>query len=407
MELSPILSALRRNKVGAILIAVQMAVTVAILCNGLFISQQRLVRSHSPSGTDEPNIFVIANQWVVEPGDLPSRVTEDLVALRSLTEVVDAYATNSYPLSNSGTNDGISLQPNQKHSTTTAALYYGDEHALHTLGLTLVAGRNFNADEIIDQGENGQPQPAGVIVTRTLADKLYPRGNALGRTLFMTSESATTRIVGIVERLQIPWVGGGPSFDAILDNSVLVPYRPIWQSSYYVVRARSGQLPATMKAAQKQLTDISRERVIEKVQPLLDARIEAHRNNRGFAVFLSVVCAVLLVVTAFGIVGLTSYWVAQRRRQIGIRRALGATRSGIVRYFQTENLLIAAAAAAVGAALANALNLLMVGSFEMARLPIGYTVAGAVAVLLLGQFATLWPALRAASIPPAIAARGA
>ena len=70
------------------------------------------------------------------------------------------------------------------------------------------------------------------------------------------------------------------------------------------------------------------------------------------AVILGVVCAALVAVTSFGIVGLTSYWVAQRRRQIGIRRALGATRNAIIRYFQTENLMIAGAGAAVGIALA-------------------------------------------------------
>jgi len=113
----------------------------------------------------------------------------------------------------------------------------------------------------------------------------------------------------------------------------------------------------------------------------------------------------LLAVTAFGIVGLTSYWVTQRRRQIGIRRALGATRSAIARYFQTENLLIASTGAALGVALAVALNLWMVNTFEMARLHIGYALFGALVVLLLGQLAVLWPARRAASIPPALATR--
>ena len=88
--------------------------------------------------------------------------------------------------------------------------------------------------------------------------------------------------------------------------------------------------------------------------------------------FLSVVCAALVAVTAFGIVGLTSYWVAQRRRQIGIRRALGATRQAIVRYFQTENFLIAAAGSLIGVGLAIALNLWMVSTFEMERLHVGY-----------------------------------
>ena len=122
---------------------------------------------------------------------------------------------------------------------------------------------------------------------------------------------------------------------------------------------------------------------------------------------LGVVCGALILVTGFGIVGLTSYWVSQRRRQIGIRRALGATRHAIVRYFQTENLLIAGAGSAAGVGLAVALNLWMVGSFEMERLNFGYAVIGAVLVLLLGQVSVLWPALRASAIPPAMATRNA
>jgi putative ABC transport system permease protein len=99
--------------------------------------------------------------------------------------------------------------------------------------------------------------------------------------------------------------------------------------------------------------------------------------------------------------------VAQRRRQIGIRRALGATRNAIIRYFQTENFLIAAAGAAAGVALAVSLNLWMVSAFEMQRLHVSYTIIGAIVVLLLGQAAVLWPAMKAASVPPALATRSA
>jgi putative ABC transport system permease protein len=138
-----------------------------------------------------------------------------------------------------------------------------------------------------------------------------------------------------------------------------------------------------------------------------DTRVTAYRDDRGLAVILAVVCAALVAVTGFGIVGLTSYWVSQRRRQIGIRRALGATRGAILRYFQTENLLIASAGAVVGVGLAIGINLWMVSSFEMPRLNFVWTLVGAVAVLLLGQLAVLWPAMRAASLPPALATRSA
>jgi putative ABC transport system permease protein len=210
-----------------------------------------------------------------------------------------------------------------------------------------------------------------------------------------------------VDTLQVPWTQSGGWGSTFFYSSIIEPFQYSDQISQYIVRVKPGQLAAAMQAAQKKLLEVNRARVVEGVQSMSQARVAAYRNDRGLVVILGVVCAALLAVTAFGIVGLTSYWVAQRRRQIGIRRALGATRRAILRYFQTENLIIASTGAALGVALAIALNLWMVNSFEMARLRVSYALVGALVVLLLGQLAVLWPALRAASIPPALATRSA
>jgi putative ABC transport system permease protein len=160
-----------------------------------------------------------------------------------------------------------------------------------------------------------------------------------------------------------------------------------------------------MTAARNQLYQISRQRIIMGMQSLTDARRDSYRGDRGVAVIMGVVCAILLGVTAFGIVGLTSYWVSQRRRQIGIRRTLGATRGTILRHFQAENLLIAAGGCILGVLLALAANLWVLRSIALTRLPLVYPLIGVAAMLLLGQLAVLWPALRAASVPPAVATR--
>jgi putative ABC transport system permease protein len=138
---------------------------------------------------------------------------------------------------------------------------------------------------------------------------------------------------------------------------------------------------------------------------MLETRRRAYRDDRGLAIVLAIVSVVLLLVTAFGIIGVTSFWVSQRRRQIGIRRAMGATRTAILRYFQTENLMIATAGAVLGILLALTLNFWMAGKFELTRMSVGSTVIAAVVVLVLGQIAVLWPALRAASISPVVAIR--
>jgi putative ABC transport system permease protein len=172
-----------------------------------------------------------------------------------------------------------------------------------------------------------------------------------------------------------------------------------------MVRARPVERDAVMKSAEAKLFAIDDNRIL-KSKSMQQIRIEAYRGDHGLIVLLTAICAALLVVTAFGIIGLTSYWVAQRRQQIGIRRALGATRRAIVRYFQTENFMIAATGAVIGIAFAMALNLWMVRNFEMVRMDSSRAIIGAIVILLLGQFAVIWPALRAASIPPALATRG-
>jgi putative ABC transport system permease protein len=322
--------------------------------------------------------------------------------------VVDAYATNSVPLTDGGSSEGISLHPDQKSSTARSAIYFGDQHTIASLGLKLIAGRNFNPEEITDKtGYNDTRPPTSVIITKALAEKLFPGGNAVGQSIYDQSLKGQVPIIGVVERLQVPWVTGswGSTFN---DNSTILPIH--FAGPYpidYVIHAKPGQAAALIQAAPKKLFDISRARVIGKVRPMTALRKEIYKDDKGLVVILGVVCAALLAVTAFGIVGLTSYWVAQRRRQIGIRRALGATRNAIIQYFQTENFLIAGAGAVIGVALAVSLNLWMVSAFSMERLNTGYALIGAVVVMLLGQAAVLWPALKAASIPPALATRAA
>ncbi len=408
MEFRPILSAMRRNKVGAVLIAVQMAITLAILCNGLFIIEQRITLSKRPTGADEANVFVIDNQWVGNPPDIAARLQADLAMLRSLPGVVDATASNSFPLSGGGSTDGIKLDPDQKDESALSARYLVDEHGMQALGLKLIAGRNFNADEVKDlHGYTDRTPASATIITRALAEKLFPGQDALGRSIFSVGQKNTIPIVGIIDRLQVPWVGASGWGSKFNDQSMLVPYHFLSTYTHYIVRTKPGQLAVALQAAQKKLFEVNRGRVLQRTQSLIEARKKAYQDDIGLAVILGVVCTALVAVTAFGIVGLTSYWVAQRRRQIGIRRALGASRNAIIRYFQTENLLIAAAGAAAGVALAVSLNLWMVNAFEMERLHTSYALVGAIIVLLLGQAAVLWPAMKAASIPPALATRAA
>jgi putative ABC transport system permease protein len=333
MELRPILSAMRRNKFGALLIATQMAVTLAFLANALTLIEQRVAWSARPSGVEESNLFVIRTDSIDHNADMAAHQAADVAALRSLPGVVDAYTANMYPMEGGGWIETIQLTPDQKTYSAMAAHYMGDEHALRTLGLKLIAGRNFTADEIADRTENDLPRPSGFIVTKELAAKLFPQGDALGQSIYVENDKPSP-IIGIVERLQGPMNSATGLSSTFAQNSILSPYRLIGESSVYAVRTQPGQLDSVMKAAETRLLALDENRIL-KSQTMLQIRTDAYRGDHGLIVLLSAICAALLIVTAFGIIGLTSYWVAQRRQQIGIRRALGATRRAIVRYFQT------------------------------------------------------------------------
>ena len=404
MEILPILSALRRNRVGAILIGIQIALTLAIVCNSLSIIQDRLAKMSRPSGIDEDNVFTLGNQWVGQPTDIPQKVTQDLAALRSMPDVVDASSMDSYPLRGGGWSQGIEHQHHQKTMSAQTSIYFSDEHTPAALGIRLVAGRWFTPDEIGTWQLNDVKVPGQMIVTRALAKDLFPDGDALGKSVLMSESGNSTQIIGIVDRTETPWVAStfGVGFE---ENSTFLPYQFDYNGSYYVVRTKPGRQAEVMRAVEQRLQDVERNRVIEHVRSFAETRALAYRSFRALSMILGTVCGLLLIVTACGIVGLTTYWVNQRRRQIGVRRALGARRIDILRYFQTENLLIAGAGSALGVCLALGGNLWLVTHMDMTRIGVGYLISAAAIVLALSQASVIWPAARAASIPPAMATR--
>ena len=221
------------------------------MCNSLFIIQQRLRSSERPTGLQEQDIFTIANQWVGNPPDLAAKLQADLTALRALPEVVDAYVSNSYPLSNGGWDDGIMMEPGDAHWAATGALYFADEHmGLPTLGLKLVSGRNFEPAEIIERNDMEGKAPAALIVSQALATKLFPTGDALGKSIYLSNYKQKSPIIGIVERLQQPWTSIG---NKRVEFAMLQPFRYVAHYSHYVVRAKPGQIETAMKErAEKQ-----------------------------------------------------------------------------------------------------------------------------------------------------------
>ena len=406
MQIRPILATLRYHKAGTLLIALQIALTLAIVCNALFIIQQRRAHVAQPSGLDESGLLIVHNEWVGRPsvGEMGALAAADLDTVRRIPGVTDVYASESYPYGGTGIVFGIGHSPDKRKYVSETALYFADDHALATLGLKLIAGRNFRADEIATIGEHDKIAPPVIIVTQALAQRLFPDGSALGKLVYISDRPST--IIGIVERMHTPWVDS--SMAQWGECSTLLPFRQLTAITQYIIRTRPDQLTEVAAHVRTTLYAAHRLRVIPPkngVETFAQVRADAYKSDRGMVILMSAVSAILLVVTGAGIVGLTSFWVSQRRKQIGVRRALGATKHDILGYFLTENLLIGLAGVVLGGVLAIGLNLWLMHQFEMGRLAPEYLLAGVAILLLLGQGAVLAPAWRASHVPPVEATR--
>jgi putative ABC transport system permease protein len=408
MEIRPILSSLSRHKITAWLVIIEIALTCAIVCNAVFLISQRVDRMNMVSGIAEHELVEIQLANLGVRPDAKARTQEDLAALRQIPGVTQVSLANQMPFSDSETNNSIKLDPTQKLPSLSAALYWG-ENLAQTFGTQLVAGRNLREDDYRDldavnkAAAGGDPNdkalPRVLVITQAVADKLWPGKNPLGRFIYFGKTPET--VVGVVAHLVRP-----ASFSQGAEFSFLVPIRPVvGDGSSYLIRTDPQERQRVLKAALAALKSLDPRRVVIEKRTWDDVRSEFFQNDRAMTGLLVGVCVALLVVTALGIVGLGSFWVAQRRRTIGVRRALGATRGNILHYFQTENFLLATIGIVIGMVLAYAINLFLMLHYELPRLPLIYFPVGAVLLWSIGQLAVLGPALRAAAVPPVVATR--
>lgn len=401
MHFAPILAALRRHRLATMLIALEIALACAVLCNACFLIASRMSLMHIESGVDESSLALIKLDCDdCNSTDLNARM---MAALRAVPGVQSVAAVNAVPFSDRAGDNGVSLD--REHYVAVPHFYLGGPGSAEALGLRLAEGRPFQPEDF-QAGEVWVMPDTPVWITRALADKLWPGEPALGKEFWVT-DKFHFRVVGVLSHLARPDPGGYRGAGAA-EWSVFAPMAPgkVLKGTY-VLRAAPADLArvvrdaraAAQKAAPEAVLDLKQSRAVS------DLRDDFFRPSRIMAGMLVGVIIALLLVTAMGIVGLASFWVQQRRKQIGIRRAIGATRHDILRYFQTENFLIVSGGIVIGMLLAIALNLALMKFYELPRLPMFYLPVGAVVLWLLGQAAVLGPALRAASVPPVVATR--
>ena len=399
MELGPILSSLRRSPTGAILVALQIALALAITVNACYITVDRLAFINRDPGLNVADTFVVNIAARGRSFDAATAIREDLAILRSLPGVVAATSINAVPLSGGGSGTSYYTEPGEKGTRGDVNYFEVDEQGIDTLGVEIVEGRNFDASAVKPSEQFRSSFVSEVLITRALADEMFPGQPAVGKTLY-NALGEPAKVVGIIGLMHGSWTG----WDKV-GNVSLQPTVASADFIRYLVRARPGQRDEMMQLAEQKLSAIDNGRIVTKVRTIESYAERSYADDRAMAVYMVVVIVLLVGVAALGVFGLAAFNVSTRTKQIGTRRAIGARRRDVVRYFLIENWLVTTVGVLVGCVLALGLGYWLSTQFELPRLPLWYLVGGVLALWFVGLGAAMIPARRAARVSPAVATR--
>ncbi len=375
----------------------QVALTLAIVSNAAYIINERLELMQRNSGLDESQLFSFSIFTFDKAVDVRQQIELDEDMLRAIPGVNDAVAINQVPLTGAGDSSGYRAQIAESGAKIVeAGVFRADTHVLKTLGLTVIEGRDFIQDDVIYA--TGASQPNTVIITKAMADELFPDGNAVGKDIYQFDQPI--RIIGIVKHMQGSWLDS-----SYVNNNIFIPVVHPNAFKRILINADTTAMDRIMSNISERMLALNKGRVVMEPYKLTEHLRDQYQSDNLMVNMLIIIISIILFITALGVAGMAIFNVNRRKRQIGTRRALGASQKNIVTHFMIENFLMTAIGIIIGVVLSVFLNGYLMEYFSSSRIAISYILATTIGLVLLGQFAVLFPAQSAASISPAIATR--
>jgi len=383
------------------LVAVQFALAITLLVGaGLLVQSVRRISQvdlgYDPGGIVDVAISPPPHRYA-DPGQAAALYQRILAAIGAVPGVSSVAAAGGALISTKVEVAGRTLPP----EGPPLALYHPiSADFLRTLHVSIERGRGFTEDDMRD------PMAGGLLVNDTLARQLWPRGDALGARITIYRQSQARADIG--QPITLPVIGIVADYREFGPTSapppqVYLPYTlEVWPWMHFV--ARSNGTPAVLDRVEKSIKSVD-PALIFLGKPSIDhaATLPPLSDPRMFVTaLLGAFAAIALLLAAIGLYGVVTYAVTQRRREIGIRIAIGATPGRIMRLLMRQalgfvlfgivgGLLAAAATVRVLQSL-----LFQTGTTDVATFVIVPLVLGAVAIA-----ASVVPAVRAGRVDPA------
>jgi putative ABC transport system permease protein len=314
--------------------------------------------------------------------------------VRALPGVQEAAFVSTLPFMSQGNTtsyriEGRTLPPDDPGDTLFRA---GTADYLKTIGARLIEGR------LPDRRDEGPDRPAVIVINETFARMYWAGESALGHRVRFGGENAPWRtIIGVVEDVR------ERGYELAMKPGTYAVYSQAGNAftpEQLVIRA-DADLESVVSGARRVIAEVDPEQPVSAVRPMRDIIDLSVVDRRQQTVLLGAFAALALLLASIGLYGVLSYAVTRRRREIGLRIALGATRSAVVRLIVFHGLALTGIGLAIGVTLAwagsRALESLLYGvvATDPATFVAVFALLGAVALAACGL-----PAWRAARLDP-------
>jgi putative ABC transport system permease protein len=399
MPIGPIFRAMTHNRTRVLLIILEIAVSLAIVTNCVNMITDERRKMQQKSGFDDDNLlWVRARPFAGEYRDIPymqKSIDADARLLSSIPGVRSVWNTNFVPWQGGGSSTNVKAA-GSKNGALRTQIYYGAGDLFATLGAKLAEGRNFVPNDYQYDQINGNPSV--VIISKALAQLVFGTPHAIGKQI--DDGQAVYTVVGTIDSFYNPY--GWPIHEYVMIGpSTVGSYA---RGARFLLRVEPGAMKSVVPLIDSRITHANSGRVVE-IKTIDEYKDQYFSGGRLVMKGMGGVIALLVFITALGIIGVTSLSVAERTKQIGTRRALGATKRHILVHFLLENWMVTTAGLALGVLATYGLNFLLVTNVSGAKMDWRFVAVGMALLWINGIAATLLPAIRGTRVSPAIATR--
>lgn len=403
MDIKPIFLSLKQNKFMTILMIIQIAFTMGVLSSSVLVATETLREWGMDSGIPHEDIIRISPEFFDETQDVGQALVMDIERVKQMPNVVNVAPSNAVPFTAENMIN-VFLTAKEDAQEYKTVVFHSDENIFDVLQLSLIEGRMITASDVIKGEVSTTPQNASqVMISQAMAKVLFVDQSAVGQTIWLEKNGDPVQVVGVYSNFMVGerLNGRGKSYQSIVRPQVK------WSQSHqpnYLIRVEQGKGEVMME----DIIDVfyqERGRYINSSELLKRTQKRMYDGRGSRALTMLVISVILLIITGLGMTGLTAFQVTQKSKQIGTRRALGAKKRDIMRYFLTENSIITIMGLLIGVLVTLTITFELSEQASQNFMNLSVLLLTGLVMWLVNILAVWFPAKRAANIEPAIVTR--